>query len=112
MTLVDCPGIGENEEMTRMVKEYIPKASGFIYIINAANAGGIQPDRVCIYIRIRLGLLLLFCKVKMQYLLTDKILVDTAFFFRTPKYVCTDKDLMISYTALPILTKLTSVLLL
>ena len=43
---MDSPGVGESQDLTNLVKEYMPKAFGFIYIINATNAGGIQPDRV------------------------------------------------------------------
>ena len=46
MVIVDSPGIGESREMTRMVKEYLPTAFAFIYVINSSNAGGLQPDRV------------------------------------------------------------------
>ena len=43
---MDSPGVGEDDELTEMVKEYIPRASGFVYVINTPNAGGIDPDRV------------------------------------------------------------------
>ena len=43
---VDSPGIGESEQMTSLVKEYMEQAVGFIYVLNAANAGGVAPDRV------------------------------------------------------------------
>lgn len=46
MTIVDSPGIGESEEITNLVMEYMPKAFGFIYVINSTNAGGVQADRV------------------------------------------------------------------
>ena len=46
VTIVDSPGVGEDEELTELVKSYVPKASAFIYVINTPNAGGIQPDRV------------------------------------------------------------------
>lgn len=44
---MDSPGIGESQIMDDMVKEYLPEAFAFIYVINIANAGGIQSDRVC-----------------------------------------------------------------
>nr|XP_006813734.1 PREDICTED: mitofusin-2-like [Saccoglossus kowalevskii] len=44
--IVDSPGIGENREMTKQVMEYLPNAFGFIYVINSANAGGVQKDRL------------------------------------------------------------------
>ena len=49
ITIVDSPGVGEDSELTELVKQYLPKASGFIYVINTPNAGGIDPDRVCPY---------------------------------------------------------------
>ena len=33
-----------------MVIQYLPKAFAFVYVINSANAGGIQKDRVSILI--------------------------------------------------------------
>ncbi|CAH1255340.1 MAP3K12 [Branchiostoma lanceolatum] len=44
--IVDSPGVGENERMTQQVMEYIPQAFAFIYVINSANAGGVQEDRL------------------------------------------------------------------
>ncbi|KAL9964138.1 hypothetical protein ACROYT_G027725 [Oculina patagonica] len=46
IVIVDSPGIGESDIMDDMVKEYLPEAFAFIYVINTANAGGIQKDRV------------------------------------------------------------------
>ncbi|XP_035668158.1 uncharacterized protein LOC118410507 isoform X2 [Branchiostoma floridae] len=46
ITIVDSPGVGENEKLTEMVKKYLPNAFAFMYIINSANAGGVQPDRL------------------------------------------------------------------
>lgn len=43
---MDSPGIGESDIMDDMVKEYLPEAFAFIYVINSVNAGGVQPDRV------------------------------------------------------------------
>lgn len=48
ITITDTPGLGESEELTDMVKNYIPKASGFMYVINTTNAGGINPEEVAI----------------------------------------------------------------
>ena len=45
-TIVDTPGIGESEEMTNILVNYLPEAVAFIYVINTANAGGVQDDRV------------------------------------------------------------------
>ena len=33
--------------MDAIVTEYLPEAFAFIYVINSANAGGVQKDRVC-----------------------------------------------------------------
>ena len=44
--IVDSPGVGESCIMDDMVKEYLPEAFAFIYVINIPNAGGIQRDRV------------------------------------------------------------------
>ncbi|KAJ8305494.1 hypothetical protein KUTeg_016039, partial [Tegillarca granosa] len=46
VTIVDSPGIGDTEEMTNMVLDYIMEACAFIYVINSANAGGVQTDRL------------------------------------------------------------------
>ena len=43
---MDTPGVGENDAMTSLVKEMMPKAVGFIYVINTQKAGGIQPNEV------------------------------------------------------------------
>ena len=44
--IVDTPGIGESNEMTDKLLQYLPKAVAFIYVINSSNAGGVQSDRV------------------------------------------------------------------
>lgn len=44
--IVDTPGVGESDEMTTKVLEYLPEALAFIYVINTANAGGVQKDRL------------------------------------------------------------------
>ena len=46
MVIVDSPGIFESTIMDDIVKEYLPEAFAFIYVINSENAGGIQLDRV------------------------------------------------------------------
>lgn len=45
-TIVDTPGVGESDEMTTKVLEYLPEALAFIYVINTSNAGGVQEDRL------------------------------------------------------------------
>lgn len=44
--LVDTPGVGEREEVTKKLVDYMQEAIAFIYVINLANAGGVQRDRV------------------------------------------------------------------
>jgi predicted GTPase len=44
--IIDSPGVGESEKMDQILMSYLPKAFAFIYVINSANAGGIQKDRV------------------------------------------------------------------
>ncbi|WAR24582.1 MFN2-like protein [Mya arenaria] len=46
VTIVDTPGVGESGEMTSRLFRYLPNAIAFIYVINSANAGGIQEDKV------------------------------------------------------------------
>ena len=46
VVIVDSPGIGESTIMDDIVKEYLPEAFTFIYVINSENAGGVQRDRV------------------------------------------------------------------
>lgn len=46
IVIVDSPGVGESDIMDDIVKEYLPEAFAFIYVINCVNAGGIQRDRV------------------------------------------------------------------
>lgn len=46
MTIVDTPGVGESTDMTNRLFEYLPNATAFIYVVNSANSGGIQEDKV------------------------------------------------------------------
>ena len=46
MVIIDSPGFGDSDIMDDIVKQYLPQAFAFIYIINTANAGGVQKDRV------------------------------------------------------------------
>ncbi|XP_014790215.1 uncharacterized protein LOC106883634 [Octopus bimaculoides] len=52
VVLVDTPGIGENTEMISYLASYMSKAFGFIYVINAASAGGVQKDRLSRLLRV------------------------------------------------------------
>ncbi|CAH1238237.1 MAP3K15 [Branchiostoma lanceolatum] len=44
--IVDSPGVGESSQMDEHVSEYISEAYAFMYVINSANAGGVQPGRL------------------------------------------------------------------
>ncbi|XP_013411825.1 uncharacterized protein LOC106174710 [Lingula anatina] len=44
--IMDSPGIGESEMMTKLTKSYLAKAFSFIYVINSMVAGGVQEDRL------------------------------------------------------------------
>ncbi|XP_035663959.1 bacterial dynamin-like protein [Branchiostoma floridae] len=46
IVIVDSPGVGESDMMDKVVADYIPNAFAFLYIINSANAGGVQHDRL------------------------------------------------------------------
>ena len=61
ITIVDSPGVGEDDELTELVKQYVPKASAFIYVINTPNAGGIQPDRVKVLFNFKFWIYPVFC---------------------------------------------------
>ncbi|KAL3867854.1 hypothetical protein ACJMK2_040700 [Sinanodonta woodiana] len=42
LVIVDSPGIGDTQEMTNLVLDFILEAYTFIYLINSTNAGGVQ----------------------------------------------------------------------
>ncbi|KAK3607658.1 hypothetical protein CHS0354_010645 [Potamilus streckersoni] len=42
LVIVDSPGIGDTQEMTDIVLDFILEAYTFIYLINSTNAGGVQ----------------------------------------------------------------------
>ncbi|XP_062568509.1 uncharacterized protein LOC134230692 [Saccostrea cucullata] len=44
--LVDPPGIGESEALTNILKEILPNAVAFIFMVNVSNSGGVQEDRL------------------------------------------------------------------
>ena len=52
IVIVDSPGVGESEIMDDIVVNYLPNAFAFIYVINSGNAGGVQKDRVSVYLLI------------------------------------------------------------
>ena len=45
LVIVDTPGFGDNQ-MHKSLKKYLTKSCGFIYVVNTANAGGVQRGRV------------------------------------------------------------------
>ncbi|XP_052238743.1 dual serine/threonine and tyrosine protein kinase-like isoform X3 [Dreissena polymorpha] len=55
VTIVDTPGVGECKLLSEKLFEYLPKAAAFIYVLNSANSGGVQEDRlVTIFNRLKL----------------------------------------------------------
>lgn len=52
IVLIDTPGIGENTEMLSFLASYMSQAFGFLYVINAASAGGVQKDRLARLLRL------------------------------------------------------------
>ena len=48
MIIVDTPGIGDEDQevVAQMMLDYLPKALAIVFVLNVANAGGIQQDRV------------------------------------------------------------------
>jgi len=46
VVIIDSPGVGESNIMEEIVTQYLPQAFAFIYVINSANAWGVQKDRV------------------------------------------------------------------
>ena len=49
---MDTPGIGDEdqEEAAQVMMGYLHKAVAIVFVLNVANAGGIQQDRVFIYL--------------------------------------------------------------
>lgn len=43
---MDTPGIGGDGQVCKYAEQYLSKSYGFIYVINSANAGGVQKGRV------------------------------------------------------------------
>ena len=48
MILVDTPGIADKtqEDVAKLMMDYFPNALAVVFVVNVANAGGIQEDRV------------------------------------------------------------------
>lgn len=45
LVIIDTPGFGDNH-MHKSLNKYLTKSCGFIYVVNTANAGGVQRGRV------------------------------------------------------------------
>nr|XP_022309254.1 uncharacterized protein LOC111114991 isoform X2 [Crassostrea virginica] len=47
--IVDTPGIGDEEQecMAKVMMDYLKNALAVVFVVNVANAGGIQSDRLC-----------------------------------------------------------------
>lgn len=44
--IVDTPGIGETEDLNKMLMDFLPHAVSFVFVVNARDAGGIHEDRL------------------------------------------------------------------
>lgn len=47
--IVDTPGISDKgqEHVAKIMMDYLQHALAVVFVLNVANAGGIQSDRVC-----------------------------------------------------------------
>lgn len=52
IAIVDTPGIGGGAKMSKYAEKYLAKSYGFIYVINSANAGGVQKGRLQNFLRL------------------------------------------------------------
>lgn len=55
IVIVDTPGIGGSGNMAKLAEKYLSKSYGFIYVVNSANAGGVQKDRLQNFMRLVLN---------------------------------------------------------
>lgn len=48
MVLVDTPGVGENDDMDKVIEKFVEEnqVMGFVYIIKSDAGGGVDEDRV------------------------------------------------------------------
>ena len=46
IVIVDTPGIGGGGKLSKYAERYLSRSYGLIYVINSANAGGVQKGRV------------------------------------------------------------------
>ncbi|XP_028400784.1 uncharacterized protein LOC114523921 [Dendronephthya gigantea] len=44
VVIIDSPGLGESDEMDKVLMKYLPNAFAFIYVLDTSRAGGIQKD--------------------------------------------------------------------
>ncbi|KAH3892636.1 uncharacterized protein LOC127858136 [Dreissena polymorpha] len=51
IVIVDTPGIGGGSKVGKHVERYLSKSYGFIYVVNSANAGGVQKGRLQTFMR-------------------------------------------------------------
>lgn len=51
MILVDTPGIEDSsqDDVAKLMMDYFPNALAVVFVVNVANAGGIQLDRVSVF---------------------------------------------------------------
>lgn len=49
--IVDTPGIGDKDQevVAQMMLDYLHKTLAIVFVLNVANAGGIQQDRVIVF---------------------------------------------------------------
>lgn len=52
IAIVDTPGIGGGAKMSKYAERYLSKSYGFIYVVNSANAGGVQKGRLQNFLRL------------------------------------------------------------
>lgn len=50
IVIIDTPGFGDNQ-IHKSLKKYLSKSCGFIYVVNTANAGGVQRGRLKDFLR-------------------------------------------------------------
>ncbi|KAL3883409.1 hypothetical protein ACJMK2_029676 [Sinanodonta woodiana] len=42
IVLIDTPGIGERDALTKQVVEFVPKCAGYIFVVDSSRAGGVR----------------------------------------------------------------------
>ncbi|KAL3883488.1 hypothetical protein ACJMK2_029745 [Sinanodonta woodiana] len=46
IVLIDTPGIGERDALTKQVVEFVPKCAGYIFVVDSSRAGGVQDSGI------------------------------------------------------------------